>query len=506
MMNFIDTFLDKITMYRLVFYELIFLLGVAAVLGFFGLMPYSPIAIGLSALFLVAICWITNAVFARVWNVPANMDSAYITALILALLITPIRSIHDVAFFGWAAVLSMASKYIVTLQKKHIFNPVALSLVLIAFWLGQSASWWVGTSAMAPFILLVGFLTVRKIERWDMVISFFISAIATISVFVFFGGGDIWLAIRNTFLQSSLLFFGFIMLTEPFTTPPTKKLRIWYGMLVGFLFAPQVHLGSLFSTPELALVVGNVFTYIVGPKQKLIATLQEKIQIGEDSIDFIFAPAKKFHFIPGQYMEWTVGHQRPDSRGTRRYLTIASSPTEATIRLGVKFYPNGSSYKKAMAAYQPNQQIIADQLRGDFTLPEDTNKKLVFLAGGIGITPFRSMLKYLIDTGEKRSIVMLYSNKRASEIMYKDVFDNAESTLGIRTIYTLTDTTQIDANWKGRAGRVDAAMIEQEIPDYGQRTFYLSGPHAMVAGFEATLKSMGIPVGQIKKDFFPGYV
>lgn len=506
MMNFVDRFLDKITMYHLVHYELIILLVVAGILGFFGFLPYSPLAIAVSSVFLIVVAYTTNWIFAKVFEVPSNTESVYITALILALIMTPMRSIHDVPFFVWAAVLAMASKYVFTINQKHFLNPAAIAVALTALWLGRSASWWVGTAGMLPFLLITGFLIVRKIQREDLVLSFFVSAAVVIAGFTALKGGDVVMAIRNTVFQSSLFFFGFVMLTEPFTTPPTRMWRILYGILVGFLFAPQIHVGSLYSTPELALVIGNVFSYIVSPKQKLIATLQEKVQIGADVIHYIFTPSQRLQFQPGQYMEWTLAHEQADSRGIRRYFTLASSPTENTVQLGIKFYPDGSTFKKILEGLPAGNSIVADQLRGDFTLPKDPKQKLVFVAGGIGITPFRSMIKYVLDTKEKRSIVLLYSNKSASEIAYKEVFDEAQKELGIRTVYTITDATQVPSDWQGRIGRIDAAMIEQEIPDYRERTFYLSGPHAMVTAFEATLKSMNIPEGQIKKDFFPGFV
>ena len=104
-------------------------------------------------------------------------------------------------------------------------------------------------------------------------------------------------------------------------------------------------------------------------------------------------------------------------------------------------------------------------------MPKDKNQKLVFIAGGIGITPFRSMIKYLIDKNEQRPIVMLYANKHADEIAYADVFIQAQRQLGIKTIYTLTG--EPPANWQGSVGRIDTKMIQQGVPDFGNvRSIY----------------------------------
>lgn len=504
MLRFLDGFLDKITMYRLVLYGLIGLVSVAVIFGFFGMLPYSPLSIIFSVAFLLTVSLITNAIFSSVFEAPTNIESAYITALILSLILTPLRTIHDIPLLGWAAVLAMSSKYILAMRKKHIFNPVAIAAVLTALWMGQSANWWVGTSIMAPFVAALGIGIVRKIRREDMVWTFFAVAFVTEVFFTLYHGGNIASTLQILLLHSSLLFFAFLMLTEPLTTPPTKGLQMYYGGLVGFLFSPHMHLGSFYSTPELALVIGNLFSYIVSPKQKLLLKVKEKLQWGEDIVDFVFAPKEKLSFAAGQYMEWTLPHTKTDSRGNRRYLTIASSPTEDTLHLGVKFYPQSSSFKKALLSLSDKTSLVGGSLAGDFTLPKDRSEKLAFFAGGIGITPFRSMIKYCIDTNQKRSIVLLYANKVASEIAYTDVFEEARK-LGIKTVYTLTDTTSVPPHWQGRVGRITKEMIKEEIPDFIERTFYLSGPHAMVTAYEDTLKEIGVPALQIKKDFFPGY-
>jgi ferredoxin-NADP reductase len=283
-------------------------------------------------------------------------------------------------------------------------------------------------------------------------------------------------------------------------------LRIIYGALVGFIFIPNLHFVSIYSTPEIALVVGNIFSYLISPKHKVVMNLSQKIQIAPDIFDFSFAlPDKNFNFIPGQYMEWTLPHKSPDSRGNRRYFTIASSPTEDDLRLGVKFYEDGSSFKRNLKDLNSNGIIVGGQLAGDFILPKDSTKKYIFIAGGIGITPFRSMLKYLIDKNIKLSATLLFSNKFARDIVYKDVLDEAYQKLGIKTYYTLTDEENIPQDWNGWRGRINAEMISQ-IPDWKSSFYYLSGPHAMVSGFEKTLSELGVGKTQIKKDFFPGFV
>jgi ferredoxin-NADP reductase len=499
---YIDYLLDRVTMYRLVLYVLLGFIVILSFSSFLSLIPYSFVTIYLSTAFLIGVCWIANTIFSLVWDVPANTESF----LILVLIISPAKTVNEFIFLAWAGILSQASKYLLAWNRKHFFNPAAIAVVITAVTLGESASWWVGTASMVPFVMLGGFLIMRKLHFEDLVFSFvFVSTILTLSLSVI-RGSDVMTSVIQLVTRSPLFFFAGIMLTEPLTLPPTKSLQALYGGLVGVLFLPQIHLGTVYSTPELALVVGNIFSYIVSPKEKLLVTLREKIHVAPDIVDFVFALPKKYAFTPGQYMEWTLPHDAVDSRGNRRFFTIASSPTEDTMRLGVKFYDNGSSYKKAMALITNETKLLAGSLSGSFTLPKDKMKKLVFISGGIGVTPFRSMIKYLVDMNEKRDIVHFFANKFPEDVVYKEVFDTAESTLGIRTIYTITDTQKQYELWSGHIGRVDGAMIQTEVPDFKERTFYLSGPHGMVTGYVAVLKGMGVTASHIVTDFFPGLV
>ncbi len=210
-------------------------------------------------------------------------------------------------------------------------------------------------------------------------------------------------------------------------------------------------------------------------------------------------------FRPGQYLEWTLGHQKADSRGNRRYFTLASSPTENEIIMGVKFYNPASSFKKALLSLSAGDEIVASQLAGDFVLPKNKNQKLVFLAGGIGVTPFRSMTKYLLDKNEKRDVVFFYSNKTIQDLLYSDIFSVAEKDFGMKMVYTLAELDKIPSDWPGERGFIDEKMIRNNVPDFMERMFYISGPRVMVVAFEKILAKLGIPKNQIKTDFFPGF-
>ncbi len=502
----VDSVLDRITMYRVILYYLVALIVIAMGFASFGFIPFDPVYIGLSALFFVFFSEWVNDIFSRVFEVPVNMESTTITALILACIVPPARHLVDFVPLAAIAAVAVSSKFILAINRKHLFNPAAVAVAISGVAFHAPATWWIGNPAMTAFVAIGGLLMVRKLRRESMVWAFMAVVIVVASVFTALKGGNIASLTSRLFLHSSLLFLAFVMLTEPMTSPHTADLQIVFGAIVGFLFVPDIHIGSWYTTPEIALLMGNAYAYVVSPKDKLVLYLKEKILHSSDVIDFIFTVPKQLNFTPGQYMEWTVPHKGPDTRGNRRYFTLASSPTEPELRLGIKFYARSSTYKKALLELSATTPIVAAQRAGDFVLPKDPKQKIVFIAGGIGITPYRSMIKYLVDTQQPRDIVLFYANKTVKDIVYQDTFQEAYERLGIRTIYTLTDATALPAGWRGKTGRIDGAMITSEVPDFHERLFYLSGPYAMVHGFEETLLRLGVSKKMIKKDFFPGFV
>ncbi len=503
-MKIIDRILNRTTMYRLVLYYLIGLLVAAVGLSFAGILAYNPYAMLFSTAFILAVSVLTNTIFARVFNVAANVESTYITALILALIISPIRGYGDLWFLLWASVLAISSKYIINIRGKHIFNPAAFAVALTYLTINQAASWWVGNPALLPFVLAGGLLMVHKLRRFHLVWSFMGAAVAFTFLDAVFSGLALGAAFSTLFLYTPFFFFAFVMLTEPLTTPPTNGLRNVYGVLVGVLFAPAFHLGSFYTTPELALLVGNVFSYLVSPKRRLVLQLKAKHQLSPNAYEFVFAPNRRLAFAPGQFMEWTLGHEEPDSRGNRRYFTLASAPTESNLRLGVRFNDPSSSYKQALLEMDKNDEILAGQLSGDFTLPRNPKQPLIFIAGGIGITPFRSMIHYLLDIHQRRPITLFYGSRTVHDIVYKNVFDQAERELGIRTIYLVEDKTGMPPGWVGLVGLVSPQIIQKYAQNYRDAIYYISGPNVMVEAVKHMLRKMGIPDSQIKTDFFPG--
>ena len=138
-------------------------------------------------------------------------------------------------------------------------------------------------------------------------------------------------------------------------------------------------------------------------------------------------------------------------------------------------------------------------------LPKDPKQKLVFIAGGIGVTPYRSMIKYLLDKNEKRDITLLYSARTTRDFAYKDVFEDARRELGIKTIYAVTSKESTVTHEFIRSGRISTEMVKAEVPDYQDSLFYISGTNAMVKSMQETLEGLGVPKHQVKVDYFSGY-
>jgi glycine betaine catabolism B len=504
MKNIIDNALNQITMYRLVLYYVAALLAVAFGLGFFGLLPHDPTALAFSAVFIMAVCWVTNRLFAALFRVPVNTESIYITALILALILPPVvaTDILGVEGLALASFVAIASKFLLVIGRKHIFNPVAIGVVASSFLLDQPATWWVGGNlVLLPLVVIVGLLVVRKVQRFEMIGSYLLANIATTLVATtpdMYGE-----ALTQGLLYSPLLFAGFAMLTEPLTAPHARWQSLAYGTIIGLLSTPNIHVGELYFTPEIAFLVGNAFAYIVSPKGRFKLTLVRIEKMAAGCYDFVFQSDRRPVFKAGQYLDWTLDVRHPDDRGNRRPFTIASAPTDDEVHLGVKFYEGPSAFKRSLLRMKPGDTVYGSQIAGDFTLPKNRDEKLAFIAGGIGVTPFRSMMQEMINVGDNRQVVLLYGNNSVKEIAYADVFDRAERELGIRTVYAVADDENLHTNM--HHGFIDVDLIKREVPDYHERTFYISGPRSMVLRFQDVLKELGITKARIKVDFFPGF-
>lgn len=502
-MNKIDKLLNSLTMYRVIIYALM-----AIVVAAFGLSAIDQLGFKLTSLagslaLLLALGFITHQIFMRLFRSAASSESWLITVLILFLALKPASTLADYSVLALGIVLAVASKYVFTFGNRHIFNPVAIALLILGLLGSGEVFWWVGSQFLLPVVLIAGIFIVRKMRDFTAVLTFLLVAI---SVFVVTRGINIETVelVRQMIMSGPIIFFATVMLTEPQTSPTNGKQRLIFAALVGIMFSIPLQIAPIYASPELALVVGNILAFGLNFKRRLKLRLKSSAEAAAGIHEFTFLSDRPFVFKPGQYLEWTLPHKKTDSRGDRRFFTIASSPTESEVKLVIRYdEAHSSSFKRALMAMQPGEAISAAQLTGNFVLPKDKAKKLVFIAGGIGITPFRSMMKYLVDNNDTRSITLYYTSLSAYGFGFWDLFNQAMS-VGLRPYYVITGQ-EIPPGWAGKSGFLTAENIKTEVADYKNNMYYLSGPPMMVGGYKKMLLSAGIPRKNIKTDYFPGF-
>ncbi len=216
MFKFLDKFLNSITMYRLMMYGLCIEAGLAIVFAAFGWISYAPLQMVMSLAILIAVSAGANKLFGKLTRAAVNAESVYITAFLLFFILDPrVTSFLSVGLLALAAVIAQASKYLFAIGRKHVFNPVAISAILLDL-LGVSIlMWWVATPIMLPFVLVFGLMVARKIRGLQAVGAFAISAMLV--------GALNGIPLSSLFLSWPLVFFGTMMLTEPRTAPAMKR-------------------------------------------------------------------------------------------------------------------------------------------------------------------------------------------------------------------------------------------------------------------------------------------
>lgn len=215
---------------------------------------------------------------------------------------------------------------------------------------------------------------------------------------------------------------------------------------------------------------------------------------------FYFKPERPVHYTAGQFAEWTLKHDDPDKRGVKRWFTLSSSPTDEFITITTKFAGDdkSSSFKKALFALQPGDEILMGEPMGDFVLPKLIQTPLVFVAAGIGITPFHSILQWLAQTGEQRPVQLLYGVHSEDEIVFQETFDKA----GVHATIVVSEPAPA---WGGERGHLSAELILGLEKPSKDALVYVSGPEPLVESLEKDLKKAGLKKHQFVGDFFPNY-
>ena len=230
---------------------------------------------------------------------------------------------------------------------------------------------------------------------------------------------------------------------------------------------------------------------------------------------------KIVNYTAGQFAFFDIGEVYNDPKGPIRHFTISSSPTENFIMFSTRI--RDSPYKKRLSTMEKGTKVKMKGPEGHFVLHQDYTKPAVFLSGGIGVTPFRSMIKYATDMQLPIKIIMFDSNRNRNNILFKKEFDEwANMNKNLKIIYTISEKDQNDNeqsslsplssttadDWKGEYGRINKAMILKYVDTHelNNSIFYICGPPSMLKAMQILLQEdLEIPKERIKVEEFTGY-
>jgi len=232
--------------------------------------------------------------------------------------------------------------------------------------------------------------------------------------------------------------------------------------------------------------------------------LNERRSETADVVSFIFdLRGQPFEYRPGQYAFFELDKlDFPDERGNRRHFTISSSPTEKGI---VMFTTRmrGSGFKETLRHAPLGYEISLGTPLGNFILPEVEIRHHVFIAGGIGVTPYRSILRDALDAKKPIDALMLYFNRSSADIVFRQELEEISRQMPtFSLVHVLSDSEPV---WKGEKGRLDEALLRKWVPNLDQQLFWMSGPPPMVMAYKELIKQTGTKDESIRTDSFTGY-
>lgn len=500
MKSWLEQFTNIITMEKLVLYSLAAIVAIATLLSSFGFLSFSPGALVASTAVLVFVSYGTNLLLGRLYGVGVSSESPVITALILALIINPTLDVLGLAIIALTAIIAMASKFVLAIRGRHVFNPAAIAVLLVGFTGLQYATWWVATPPLLPIVLITAFLVLYKTRHLLMGSIFFLIAATIIILTGMVEGFELGYLAAIVVTSYPLIFFAGFMLSEPLTLPPRRYQKLLLAGLAGVGVALPFHIGGFVSSPEAILVAMNLVAFLLAQRKGIRLTLKEVRDLTPTVKEFVFNPAFPVRYVAGQYIELNVPQIKSDSRGTRRSFSIVSQPAQEDIVVALKYPEKPSAFKRALAGLEAGQTLSATRVSGDFILPKDPARKLLFVAGGIGITPFVSHIRDLKQRGEKRDIVLVYAAATVDELAYVTELRD----LGVTITAVCAEVSQrLDGVSYITAPYITKDALTEAVADIAERTSFVSGPPLMVEAVRGTLKSLGTE--RIKTDHFSGY-
>jgi ferredoxin-NADP reductase len=491
----VDALTGRVSMYRLATITLSIVLAQAVLFAFLGAIGPDPYAIlGTLGVVLVATLG-ANEVAARLARVVPHRESSVITALIITCIVQPSLTTTGLLAAAGAAVLAALSKYLIVWRGRHLLNPAATGVLIagiIGYYLGQGVGfWWIATPALLPAVAVGALLLLDRTRRLDVGLIFIGLTIVIIGARLVLTGTAPLGAVTTVLQLFPVVFLAGFMLSEPQTLPPRDWQRWLTAAVVAVAFSVPFGFGPLYTSPELALVVGNIVAFAVSRRGGFSVRVLEQRPLSPAATEWLFEPSRPVRFEAGQYLELHLPH-KADIRGLRRTFSIASAPERAVaesdprLAIGMRTPEGGSSFKAALASLEPGTRIAATQVAGDFVLPRDASIPLLLLAGGIGVTPFASQLESLVSRGEQRDIVAVVVPSNPDEVLYRDTIEAA----GARLITLSRDELTTDA-------------LRDAVPDLASRRAFVSGPPAVVAAARTALRRAGAK--RVQTDYFAGY-
>ena len=234
------------------------------------------------------------------------------------------------------------------------------------------------------------------------------------------------------------------------------------------------------------------------------ARVAEKREVAKGTLLVVFdLLGEEVAFTPGQYFFVTLlDPSYDDERGARRHFSVVTSPNERG-RLGFCTRLRDSAFKRSVAELPVGADVEVEEPKGSFLLPDDTNQPYVFLAGGIGITVFRSMLRYIAEEDLPHRVTLIYSNRDRDSTPFLDELSDLDQT---RDAFQLVLTMTEDPSWTGETRRIGPKLLRDHLADDLRSYAYLvAGPPAMVDAMVETLDTEGVPEEQVAADRFSGY-
>ena len=213
------------------------------------------------------------------------------------------------------------------------------------------------------------------------------------------------------------------------------------------------------------------------------------------------SPVSSFSFLPGQFLTltaelWNPKRNRPGP--VHRAFSISSSPLDQDgVEIAAKRYEAGRMTPWLHDTVHEGQMLDVKGPDGEFVFREGETDELILIAGGIGIAPFRSMIRYIVQKGLPVQVRLLYSARTPADFAFADEFNAlAARAANFRCLYTVTRPATA-AEWSGRVGRVDEALLREQIGS-GRALYYLCGPNIMINDTAGILLRLGVDEPRIR--------